>query len=162
MSLAVASQQPPVDLAEVDALLASHPRVEASLIQVLQDINKKYNYLPCVALERVAATLGLPIAKVFSVATFYKAFSVTPRGKVIIRVCVGTACHIRGAPLLVDEVTRRLGIASGETTKDMGFTLETVNCVGACAMAPVVIRGARHHGSVAPSDVPAIIQGKGP
>jgi NADH:ubiquinone oxidoreductase subunit E len=161
MSLALAmQQQPAIDLAEVDALLAAYPPTESSLIQALQDINRRFNYVPCHALLRVAEKYGLPIAKVFSVATFYKAFSITPRGKVIIRVCVGTACHIRGAGLLVDEVTRHLGIAAGETTTDLGFTLETVNCVGACAMAPVIIRGERHYGSVAPADVRDLIRGQ--
>ncbi len=150
------------DLAQVEAILATYPKAETSLIQVLQDVNREYNYLPCHALELVAKALGVPLARVFSVATFYKAFSVKPRGKVILRVCQGTACHIRGAPLLVEEFERHLGIKPGETTENMVFTLETVNCVGACAMAPVVIRGAQHHGSVAPSDVPAIIRGKGP
>lgn len=148
------------ELARVDAILSAHPQHEASLIQVLQDVNKQFNYLPCHALEHVARRLGLPLAKVFSVATFYQAFSLKPRGKVIVRVCVGTACHIRGAALLVDEMTRHLGIKSGETTPDMGFTLETVNCVGACAMAPVVIRGQRYHGGVSPADIPQVIEGK--
>ena len=161
MSLAqVKAKQPPIDLAEVDAILAAHPSSETALIQVLQDVNKRYNYLPCHALERVSERLRVPMAKVFSVATFYKAFSVKPRGKVIVKVCVGTACHIRGAPLLVEEACRQLKIAAGETTADLHFTIETVNCVGACAMAPVVIRGEQHHGSVAPADVTDILEGK--
>ena len=157
---AAAPAIPEPDLAPVDAILGRYPHAETSLIQVLQDINRTFNYLPCHALEKVATTLGVPLAKVFSVATFYKAFSVTPRGKVIIRVCLGTACHIRGGPLLVDEFVRHLGVKAGETTPDLGFTLETVNCVGACAMAPVVIAGPRHHGGLSPADVPDVIQGK--
>ena len=159
---ATAAPQPAAepDLAPVEAILAGYPRAETSLIQVLQDVNRTYNYLPCHALEMVARTLGVPLARVFSVATFYKAFSIKPRGKVILRVCQGTACHIRGAPLIIDEFQRHLGIKAGETTADMAFTLETVNCVGACAMAPVVIAGSRHHGSLSPADVPDVIQGK--
>jgi NADH-quinone oxidoreductase subunit E len=148
------------DLAPVEAILAGYPKAETSLIQVLQDVNRTYNYLPCHALELVARQLGVPLARVFSVATFYKAFSIKPRGKVIIRICTGTACHIRGAPLLVDEFVRHLHVQAGETTPDMAFTLETVNCVGACAMAPVVIAGPRHHGGMSPADVPDVIQGK--
>jgi NADH-quinone oxidoreductase subunit E len=157
---ATAPTIPEPDLAPVDAILAGYPKAETSLIQVLQDVNRTYNYLPCHAIEKVAKELGVPLARVFSVATFYKAFSIKPRGKVIIRVCTGTACHIRGAPLLVDEFVRHLGVKAGETTPDMGFTLETVNCVGACAMAPVVIAGPRHHGGMSPADVPDVIQGK--
>ena len=157
---AAAPQIPEPDLAPVDAILAGYPKAETALIQVLQDVNRTYNYLPCHALEKVAKELGVPLARVFSVATFYKAFSIKPRGKVIIRICTGTACHIRGAPLLVDEFVRHLGVKAGETTPDMAFTLETVNCVGACAMAPVVISGRRHHGTMSPADVPDVIQGK--
>jgi NADH:ubiquinone oxidoreductase subunit E len=146
------------DLAPVAKILAGYPKAETSLIQVLQDVNRTFNYLPCHALELVARELGVPLARVFSVATFYKAFSVTPRGKVILRVCQGTACHIRGAPLLVDEFQRHLGIKPGETTENMAFTLETVNCVGACAMAPVVIAGTRYHGELSPAEVPDVIK----
>jgi NADH:ubiquinone oxidoreductase subunit E len=146
------------DLARVEAILAAYPKAETSLIQVLQDVNRAYNYLPCHALELVAQALGVPLARVFSVATFYKAFSITPRGKVILRVCQGTACHIRGAPLLVDEFQRHLGIKPGETTANLAFTLETVNCVGACAMAPVVIAGTKYHGELSPAEVPDVIK----
>jgi NADH-quinone oxidoreductase subunit E len=157
---ATAAPQPAAepDLARVEAILAGYPKAESSLIQVLQDVNRTYNYLPCHALEMVAKALGVPLARVFSVATFYKAFSITPRGKVILRVCQGTACHIRGAPLIVDEFQRHLGIKPGETTANMAFTLETVNCVGACAMAPVVIAGTKYHGELSPAEVPAVIK----
>ncbi len=138
---------PCTDLAPVDAILARYPREEPSLIQVLQDVQRAYNYLPCEALERVAGELGVPLAKVFSVATFYKAFSLNPQGRTIIKVCTGTACHIRGASQLIEEVQRRLDIGPGETTGDMAFSLQTVNCVGACAMAPVVIVGEKYVGA---------------
>ncbi len=146
--------------AKVDAILSGYPRAETSLIQVLQEINRTFNYIPCHALEQVARSLGVPLAKAFSVATFYKAFSLKPRGKVHIRVCLGTACHIRGGPLLVDEIGRHLGIKPGDATADLGFSLETVNCVGACAMAPVVIRAGKYHGGVSPGAIPDVIQGK--
>lgn len=136
-----------VDMAPVEAILARYPRVEPSLIQVLQDVQRAYNYLPCEILTRVAGELGVPLAKVFSVATFYKAFSLTPQGRTIIKVCTGTACHIRGAPQLIEEVERRLGLKPGGTTEDMAFSLQTVNCVGACAMAPVVIVGEKYVGN---------------
>ncbi len=136
-----------VDMERADAILEEHPQVEASLIQVLQDVHRAYNYLPCDVLVKVAETLGVPLSKLFSVATFYKAFSLDPQGDTIIRICTGTACHIRGAVALVDEVDRLLNIAPDETTPDTKFTLKTVNCVGACAMAPVMIVGEKYRGN---------------
>jgi NADH:ubiquinone oxidoreductase subunit E len=149
MSSAVASQSapPPVDLEQVKGIISRYPREEPSLIQVLQDLHRQFNYLPADALTEVARALGVPLAKVHSVATFYKAFSLRPQGKVIVKVCTGTACHIRGAPQLVDELERRLGVKPGETAADMSITVKTVNCVGACAMAPVLIVGDKYHGN---------------
>ena len=146
------------DLAKVEAILERYPHKESSLVEVLHDVYRAYGYLPCHALEKVASTLGLPVAKVFSVATFYKAFSVEPKGQVVFRVCIGTACHIRGAETLAEELGRQLGVEPGKTTADGRFTLETVNCVGTCAMAPVVVAGSHYHGGVVPEDIPAIIE----
>lgn len=136
-----------VGMEQADAILEGYPHAEASLIQVLQDVHRAYNYLPCDVVAKVAETLGVPLSKVFSVATFYKAFSLNPQGDTIIRVCLGTACHIRGGGALVDEVQRLLHVAPDETTPDMKFTLKTVNCVGACAMAPVMIVGEKYRGN---------------
>ena len=136
-----------LDLARVDAILDRYPRNESSLVMVLQDVQSQFNHLPCEALERVAEALALPRSSVFSVATFYKVFSLSPQGRTVIQVCKGTACHVRGAQLLEDELCRQLGIEVGQTTADLGFTLKTVNCVGACAMAPVMIVNERYHGS---------------
>jgi NADH:ubiquinone oxidoreductase subunit E len=140
------SARPCSDTAPLEGILASYPAVEQSLIQVLQDVHRAYNYLPCDVLARVADALGVPLARVFSVATFYRAFSLDPQGKTIVKVCTGTACHIRGAAQLIEELERKLGVKPGETTADMGFTVKTVNCVGACAMAPVLIVGEKYHG----------------
>jgi len=148
------------DLKQLEPILARYPHAETSLIQVLQDVQREYRFLPCEVLTEVSHTLDVPLAKVFSVATFYKAFSLKPQGKTVIKVCMGTACHIRGAPMLAEEVTRALGIRPGETTKDMAFSLQTVNCVGACAMAPLIIVGEKYHGNTKPSQVPALV-GKG-
>jgi NADH-quinone oxidoreductase subunit E len=136
-----------VDLSKADTILSEYPSEEASLIQVLQDVHRAYNYLPCDVLVKVAESLQVPLAKVFSVSTFYKAFSLEPQGDTIIKVCMGTACHIRGAGQLVEEITRQLDIGPDQTTEDMKFTLKTVNCVGACAMAPVMIVGEKYHGT---------------
>jgi NADH:ubiquinone oxidoreductase subunit E len=142
-----------VDLGQATEILANYPAEEASLIQVLQDVHRAYNYLPCDVLGKVANTLHVPLAKVFSVSTFYKAFSLEPQGDTIIKVCVGTACHIRGAGQLVEEVERQLGVGPDQTTEDMKFTVKTVNCVGACAMAPVMLVGETYHGSAKPARV---------
>lgn len=147
-----------VDLGPAADILADYPAEEASLIQVLQDVHRAYNYLPCDVLGTVATTLQVPLAKVFSVSTFYKAFALEPQGDTIIRVCVGTACHIRGAGQLVEELQRQLGIGPDETTEDLGFTVKTVNCVGACAMAPVLIVGETYHGSAKPAKVRSFIK----
>lgn len=109
------------------------------LISVLQDVNKEYNYLPAHILKYIAERLEVPLSQVYHAATFYTAFSLTPRGKHIIKVCLGTACHVRGSPRILEEFERKLGIKAGETTKDGLFTLETVNCLGACALGPVVV-----------------------
>ena len=124
---------------KVNDIIERYPKEESSLIQVLQDINDAYNYLPGEAMKIVAKVLKMPPSHLFSVATFYKAFSLKPRGKQIVKICKGTACHVRGAELIQDEFERELKIKAGETTEDLTFTLETVNCVGACGMAPVVI-----------------------
>jgi NADH-quinone oxidoreductase subunit E len=144
---------PEHDMTPVEDILGRYPAEEASLIQVLQDVQRAYRYLPCEVLVRVADALGVPLAKVFSVATFYKAFSMTAQGRVIVKVCVGTACHIRGAGMLLEEIERKAAIKPGETRADGEFTLLTVNCVGACAMAPIVIVGDKYNGNAKPAKV---------
>lgn len=142
-----------VDLSLTDEILSKYPADEISLIQVLQDVQRCYRFLPADALARVAERLQVPLAKVFSVSTFYKAFSLEPQGETIIKVCTGTACHIRGAGQLVEELQREIGIGPDETTEDMKFTLKTVNCVGACAMAPVMIVSDTYHGGAKPARI---------
>jgi NADH:ubiquinone oxidoreductase subunit E len=144
---------PCTDLSVAEEILGGYPAEEPALIQILQDVHRAYNYLPCDVLVRVAEALDVPLAKVFSVSTFYKAFSLEPQGDTIVKVCTGTACHIRGAGQLVEELERQLGIGPGETTEDLSFTIKTVNCVGACAMAPVVIVADKYWGSAKPTRV---------
>ena len=136
------------DVSKVGPILDRYPRDESSLIMVLQDIQTEYRHLPCEALELVADGLSLPRSRVFSAATFYKAFALEPQGRTIVQVCRGTACHVRGAAVLEEELGRLLGVDVGGTTDDGAFTLRTVNCVGACAMAPVVITGEDYHPEV--------------
>ena len=149
-----------IDPKKARKVLERYPEKDATgLIHALQDIQTEFGYVPCEAVELLCEHLDIPISKAFSAATFYKAFSLEPKGEVIIRVCTGTACHIRGARILVDELCAALGVRPGGTTKDLKFTLETVNCVGACAMAPVVALNGKYHGNVQPGSVTKMIQG---
>ncbi|MEK6738267.1 MAG: NAD(P)H-dependent oxidoreductase subunit E [Planctomycetota bacterium] len=117
------------------------------LIEVLHDVQDLYGYIPEEAMSAVAQELGVPLMEVYRVACFYKAFSLKPRGKHVFTVCTGTACHVRGAKLLIDQVKGQLNIEPGETTEDGLVTIENVNCVGACALGPVVIQNGAycHH-----------------
>jgi NADH-quinone oxidoreductase subunit E len=141
-----------------ESILNKRPKQESALIELLQDVQARYNYIPREAMEAISTYTGVPISKVYSVATFYKAFSLQPRGKQYFKVCSGTACHIRGAQQIVDELTRITGIDPGETSRNLQFTLETVNCVGACAMAPVVICNDKYHGKMDAIKVRRIIK----
>ena len=151
---------PDIDIRPVQKILKRYPHEMTALIQVLQDVQLAYNYLPETALKLVAGTLSVPLSKVYSVVTFYKAFSLTRKGKKICRVCMGTACHIRGARLLMDELERRLKIEPGETTPDRAYSLESVNCVGACAMAPVMMMNETYYSNVQPDMIRKILDGK--
>jgi NADH:ubiquinone oxidoreductase subunit E len=131
------------------------------LIPVLQDINGKYNYLPELALKYISEKLEIPISQVYHVATFYKSFSLKPRGKHIIKVCLGTACHVRGTEKVVDELKRVLNVEPGETTEDGEYTLETVNCLGACALGPVMVLDDQYHGQMSSSKVKKILKNNG-
>ena len=145
------STQQPSELDIIDTILARYPREERAVIQVLQEIHRTYNYLPAKSLVYVAATLSVPLAKVYSVATFYRAFSLTPQGRIQIKVCTGTACHLRGSAQLIEEIERKFSIGPGATTKDLAVSVKTVNCVGACAMAPVLIVGDEYIGRAKPA-----------
>ncbi len=150
-----------VDLQPTEEVLARYPGDARHLISVLQDIQLTYRYLPREALDRVSIALGVPIAKIYAVATFYKAFSLTPRGEKVLRVCTGTACHIRGAPLLLTELEKLLDVKAGQTTEDLQFSLEAVNCVGACALAPVVVVNETAHGNLSVTKVRRLTKTKG-
>jgi NADH:ubiquinone oxidoreductase subunit E len=126
-------------LVAVESILNKWNNEDNSLISILLEIQSEYNYLPKEALMTVAERLNIPLIQVYSVATFYKVFSLKPRGEHIINVCVGTACHVKGAQKIVDEIKRKLEIDIGETTEDKLFTLEIVRCLGCCALGPVVV-----------------------
>lgn len=137
-----------MDDAKLNAILTKHERDPAALLAILMDIQAEENYLPKETLKQVATKLEVPFAKIYSLATFFSAFSLEPRGKHICTVCMGTACHVRGAPKLVEQVERQFELRDGETTEDMFLTLETVNCVGACALGPLVILDGEYHGNI--------------
>jgi len=132
----------------VSRILGRHAEAGNGLISVLEDIQATFSYLPERALRMVSEAKGLPMVDIYSVATFYKAFSLKPRGRHLVSVCVGTACHVRGGPGIVHEFCRQLGVQSGETTSDREFTLETVNCLGACALGPVAVVDGRYFSKV--------------
>lgn len=130
---------------------------EEMLIQILLDLQNEFCWLPEEVLTEVARQLAVPLARIYRIATFYKAFSLAPKGRYVIKVCMGTACQVRGAPLVLSVMRHLLNITPGETTPDMKFSLETVNCVGCCPIAPVVLSGDRYHGSVRPAGVHDIL-----
>jgi len=146
------------DLSKVAAIVSEYDGNRDSLISILQDIQSEYHYLPEDALRAVASQLALPLIQVCGVATFFKAFSLKPRGEHMVSVCLGTACHVRGAPAALDEVERQLGIKAGETTEDMQYSLETVNCLGACALGPIVVVDGKYHGQVSPGKVKKVLR----
>jgi NADH:ubiquinone oxidoreductase subunit E len=135
---------------EVERIINEHGRRREGLIAILQDIQDRYHWISDDHLRQVAAELKLPLVEVYGVASFYRALSLKPRGRHIIRVCKGTACHVRGAQLVQEELERSLGIKAGETTPDMNYTLEVVNCVGVCGSAPVVVVDDKYHAAVKP------------
>jgi len=138
---------------KVDAIIEKYKRDKGFLVSILQDIQAEYNYLPREALYDVSDNLAIPISQVYGVATFYRAFSLTPRGRYLIQVCLGTACHVRGAPKVLEAIERKLKIRAGETTADKEYTLTTVNCLGACALGPVVVINQEYHGQMNQSKV---------
>ncbi|MDI7275350.1 MAG: NAD(P)H-dependent oxidoreductase subunit E [Anaerolineae bacterium] len=146
-------QPEPSDLA---ALIGEHGE-DASLLSVLERIQARFRYLPPEAMILVSERLGLPLSQVYSVATFYHAFSLKPRGEHLISVCQGTACHVRGSARVLAAVARALGIRPGETTPDRKFSLETVNCLGACALGPVLVIDGEYYGQMTPARVGSIL-----
>lgn len=127
------------DMKYVDSVIDKYGAEKSFLIAIFGDIQAKYNYLPKSTLEKVAERLSVPLSQAYHVATFYKSFSLKPKGKHIIKVCMGTACHVKGSNNIKDKISRDLHIDSGETTKNKKFTLEEVRCVGCCSLAPVVV-----------------------
>jgi len=147
-----------MDLGKVETILEVKGARPFDVMEALQDIQEEYRYLPEEAMCRVSEALGVPIIEVFRLANFYKAFSLKPRGRHLITVCEGTACHVQGSPRLVEEVLTQLDVQSGETTRDGAFTVETVNCVGACALAPVAIIDGKYYEDMTPAKLRDLLE----
>ena len=141
----------------VNEILASYRGEKADLIPILQHVQQEYGYLPEAALIQIARFVDVPECSVFGIATFYAQFKLVPTGRNIIRVCRGTGCYVRGAPRILDEVEKQLGIKAGGTTPDMEYTLETVACFGSCALAPVVVVNDRVYGRMTADKVKKIV-----
>jgi NADH-quinone oxidoreductase subunit E len=137
----------------IDRILEKYEYKDSAVIAILQDLQEEDNYLSENDLVYISENLPIPLTRVYSIATFYNAFSLTPRGKYPISVCLGTACHVRGAPMVLDRLRLELDIDVGGVTDDGLFSLETVNCLGACAMGPIVVVGKDYHGQMTPAKV---------
>ena len=150
-------QEVQMDDPMVERIVAEHQGSLGGMLSILSEIQSEYGYLRQDALRQVAETSGRSLADVYAVATFYRAFSLKPRGKHLVSVCLGTACHVRGAPRIAEEFIRQLGIEPGETTPDKEFTLETVNCLGGCALGPIVVVDGRYYSNVRRNKVAEIL-----
>ncbi len=147
-----------MDDAKLNEILDRHDRQPSNLLAILMDIQAEENYLPKEVLQQVSRELDVPMAKIYSLATFFASFSLEPRGRHICTVCMGTACHVRGAPKLVDQVKRQFDLQQTDTTEDRFLTLETVNCVGACALGPLVILDGEYHGNIKPNKLEKVLK----
>jgi NADH-quinone oxidoreductase subunit E len=148
-----------MDQKRTDEIIERHGAEASSLIQILLDIQGENNWLPVEALERVGERLEVPLSRIQHIATFYKAFSLVPKGRHQIHVCMGTACHVRGAPRVLNTVQDLTGIRPGETDLDLKFSLETVNCLGCCALGPVVEIDGKTHGNVSAANTADVLKG---
>lgn len=147
-----------VEKNKIQSIVKKHQGLKKNLIAILLDIQDAYHYLPAESLRCVSDALGMPLIEIIGVATFYRAFSLTPRGKHTCLVCMGTACHVRGGPKILDEFERQLDVKAGDTTKDRQFTLETVACLGCCAIGPVVVIDEAYHGHATIRKVGSILK----
>lgn len=142
-----------VEISKIDAIIARHGIEQHKLIPSLLDLQKEFHYLPKEVLVRVSEQMKIPLIQVYQVTSFYKALSLEPRGRHTVTVCLGTACHVRGGVRLIDQIGRFLQVNPGETTRDMLFTLEAVNCLGCCALGPVMVIDGKYYGHMSASKV---------
>jgi NADH-quinone oxidoreductase subunit E len=147
-----------ISISDINDIINKEAMGDGSLIAALEEIQQRYRYLPPEALILASERLGVPLSQAYSVATFYNAFSLTPKGKHCLHVCMGTACHVRGSPQVLDRLESKLGIESGETTHNHVFTLETVNCLGACALGPIVVTDGEYSGQMTTQKVDNLLK----
>jgi len=147
-----------MDMNNIDAIIKRYDNAPAALLAIMQDVQDAERYLPPEAMKRIAQQLEIPITRVYQMATFFESFHLEPRGKHVCTVCMGTACHVRGAQRLVEQLERDLDIPSGSTAKDLSFTIEEVNCVGACALGPLVIIDDEYHGTMTSGSLQKVIK----
>jgi len=148
----------PLDLSRIDEVLAKHRGEEGALIPILQEAQEIYGYLSEELLAAIGKRLHLPLSRIYGVITFYAQFYTTPRGRYTVRVCRGTACHVRGGKNVLKAVRQHLGIGEGETTADFKFTFETVACLGACALSPVLLVNKNYYGKLTPAKVEQVLK----
>jgi len=147
-----------MDNNKIDKIINKYQGDASSLIQVLLEIQRENRWLPKEVLEKVSKKLKVPLSQIQHIATFYKAFSLVPRGRHEINVCTGTACHVRGSSRILDAVHRTTGVGPGETDSDLKFSLETCNCLGCCALGPVMVVDGKHHGKIAPAKAEDVLK----
>ncbi|MBL7062413.1 MAG: NAD(P)H-dependent oxidoreductase subunit E [Dehalococcoidia bacterium] len=147
-----------MDHDKIDRIINKYENDASSLIQVLLEIQSENRWLPKEVLEKVSKKLKVPLSRIQHIATFYKAFSLIPRGRHEIHICMGTACHVRGAPRVLDTVQDLTGIRPGETDLDLKFSLETVNCLGCCALGPVMVVDKKYHGKLVPTKIEDVLK----
>ena len=146
-----------MDNEKIDQIIDKYQSDASSLIQILLEIQRENRWLPKEALEKISKKLRVPLNRIQQISTFYRVFSLVPKGRHEIHVCTGTACHVRGAPRLLGSVQNLVGIKPGETDLDLKFSLETVNCVGCCALGPVIVIDGEYHGQMNPREVTATL-----
>jgi NADH-quinone oxidoreductase subunit E len=147
-----------MSLEEIEKIISKYKYDIACLIPILQDIQREENWLPREHLKYLSKRLQIPETRIYEIATFYKAFSLKERGEHLINACLGTACHVRGATRVIEKIEKELGIKSGETTKDKKFTLETIRCLGACALGPIIVIDNEYHGQMTSVKVGKILR----
>jgi len=144
--------------AKTSEILEKYASDQSTVISVLQDVQQEFGYLPKEALTTISSGMNIPLSRVLSLATFFNAFSLKPKGKHPINVCLGTACHVRGAQMILEKLERELGIKTGETTEDHNFSLDAVRCVGCCGLAPVIMVGEEFHGKLSQTKVSGVLK----
>ncbi len=147
-----------MDNDKIEKIINKYHSDASSLIQVLLEIQSENRWLPKEVLEKVSKKLKVPLSRIQHIATFYKAFSLIPKGRHEVHVCMGTACHVRGSPRLLGTVQDLMGIRPGETDLDLKFSLETVNCLGCCALGPVMVVDGKYHGKMAPAKAEDVLK----